>query len=208
MKEKAVGINISEGIIKVAIISKENETVSIEGLEEVPFDSFDTLTEDKQVYEHIKKFLSQNKVSSNVFVSMPDDKVVVRVKTTPKLPEAKILQIIHAEIKDYAIFSRENVTFGLVTSREDNDSKLVVWSGAKEAEVVNISKFLRKCGIKTKNIMPSNVALARYVSTFSKKMVLSALLILTETQPRLPLFWMGVSCLHICRMWVIKLFLM
>ena len=166
MKEKAVGINIGEGVIKVAIISKENEKVSIEGLEEVPFDSFDTLNEDKQVYEHIKKFLSQNKVSSNVFVSMPDDKIVVRVKTTPKLPEAKILQIIHAEIKDYAIFSRENVTFGLVTSREDKDSKLVVWSGAKEAEVINISKFLRKCGIKTKNIMPSNVALARYVSTF------------------------------------------
>jgi len=108
VKEKAVGISISEGVIKIAILSKENEKVAVEGLEEIPFDSFDTLKENKQVHERLKTILSQNRAGSNVFVSMPDYKVVVRVKTTPKLPEAKIIQIIHAEIKDYAIFSREN----------------------------------------------------------------------------------------------------
>ena len=169
MKEKAVGISISEGVIKIAILSKENEKVAVEGLEEIPFDSFDTLKENKQVHERLKTILSQNRAGSNVFVSMPDYKVVVRVKTTPKLPEAKIIQIIHAEIKDYAIFSRENVTFGLVTSKEDKDSKLVLWGGAKETEILNTLKFLRKCSTKTKNIMPSNVALAKYVSTFFKE---------------------------------------
>jgi len=97
---------------------KRTKKLQVEGLEEIPFDSFDTLKENKQVHERLKTILSQNKAGSNVFVSMPDDKVVVRVKTTPKLPEAKIIQIIHAEIKDYAIFQEKMSPLGLLLRRK------------------------------------------------------------------------------------------
>jgi hypothetical protein len=169
MKERSAGISISENAIRIAIIEQDGGLITIDKIEEIPYEDFDSLKTNKEVIGSVKKVFSSEHVGSRVIVSIPGDRVIVRSKVLPPLKDAKVLKLIQTEIKDYAIFSGENVILGFVTSKKDADSSLIVWGATKESNIINISSFLRNCRIKAKSIVPSNFALAKAVSVLIKE---------------------------------------
>ena len=169
MKERSAGISISENAIRIAIIEQEDGLITIDKIEEIPYEDFDSLKTNKEVIGRVRKIFRKEKVGSHILVSIPDDRVVTRTKNIPPIKKTKVLQLIQTEIKDYAIFSGENVTLGFVTSKKDADSSLIVWGATKESNILNILSFLRNCRIKAKSIVPSNFALAKAVSVLYKE---------------------------------------
>ncbi|MGB9695482.1 MAG: pilus assembly protein PilM [Caldisericaceae bacterium] len=161
MKLKSAGISIGEEAIRVAIVTQDSSGISVERIEEIHYEDFGSLKTNKEVALSLRKIFKNEHISNRVAVSIPDDRIIIRGKSLPPINESKILQLIQTEIKDYAIFSGENVSLGFAISKKEQDKSLIVWGASKESNVINTLQFLRNAGLKTKTIIPSNFALAK-----------------------------------------------
>ncbi len=164
---ETTGVSITDKYIRIAQISSDKGNVVVEHLIEFDFpgDASDILT-DKKFLLNLKKEIRKNKILNKAFVSMPDKNVILKDKTLPPVRKQEIFKLIESEIKDYAIFNHENVSLGFNVIDKAQDKITIIWAGLKESSLINLLRFFKHIGIKSRAVIPSNFAIARFIGQF------------------------------------------
>jgi len=164
MKNYTLGVSLNESSLRCALVEEGEEGISISSLFEIEYENFENAIKDVNVIKALREFVRKSRYNKCV-VSLPSSKVLTRIKTVPKIPESKIVKLIQTEIRDYAIFEKENVSLGFSILEDRGDEVDIIWAGIKEPVLVSVLQFLKASRIKASTITIPQLALVEFVNT-------------------------------------------
>lgn len=163
-----LGITLNETAMRCAIIENTENNFTIKSLKEFIYTNFEEALTDQALINSVRSFIKNFRYVSCA-VSIPQNVAFTRIKNVPKLSNDKVFKLIQAEIKDYAIFKKENVALGFIKVDENTDSQNVLWAGIKESILLKILNFLRQCKIKANIITIPQIGIVFGISEFYKE---------------------------------------